>query len=288
MPRSSRLRYRGDTLGMTTRKMTQIMNSCSCRAPIQWMGSVSFKRSDDDPLVIENCMWDFPKLGNGTAPYLENLDQLLTEIYKELPLFVAQNDQLSCDYSQMSNDSEVVQDYFYKEMFWCSNEACEEVISWDSRVTKCHWCGMENDLSMCDIFSEPPEGKFLRLYPERFKPIFACLRNWFNESPTLKLIGLEVGLATYNFGARVRRQLKVFPHAFHQDHSDRFGVLNTGDSNKCLPVPDEFRYKGLQTENWYSELFEAKCVKNHVRFQDKNYLLGDEAIVFDNRSSAWF
>ena len=81
--------------------------------------------------------------------------------------------------------------------------------------------------------------------------------------------------------------MKIFPRVYHVDNEYRLDRLNSGQSNKCLPVPDEVRYKGWSAENWYSNLFQSECMNHHVTFEDKNYLLGDESIIVDNRSSAW-
>ena len=278
---------RGDTMGMTTRRMTRVLNSCACKAPTLFLGAVAFRRSEVDSKKVENCMWDFEKLGPMYSHCLQNLDQLLVEIWKEVPIFVSTETDLATEYSQASDDSEELRDYYFKEMYWCDNPECEEIISWDSSVLKCIYCGFQNDLSKCEIFSRKPSGKFLRLYPDNFKPILGRLRNWFEELPTLKVVGLEMGLTTYNFGARVRRQLKIFPRVFHEDNDDRLGILNTGKSNKCLPVPEGVRYEGLQRESWYSNLFESEHQNNHVIFEDKNYLLGESPFMEDNSDSAW-
>ena len=278
---------KGDTIGVTTRKMSRKMDSCVCRTPTLFIGGVAFVRSENDKNLIENAMWDIEKLGNLGPPCFKNLDQLLVELWKELPVAVSLEDELKWDFSQASDDSEEVRDYYYKEMFWCNNPDCGEIISWDPSVSICIYCGLQNDISECEKFSSEPDGKFLRLFPEQFKPFLSCLRGWFEELPTLKMVGIELGLSTYHFGAKVRRQLKVFPRVFHQDCEERFGILNSGQSNKCLPVPDEIRYEGLQSEEWYSNLFESKYKKNHVTFTDQNYLLGEESVFYKNRSSAW-
>ena len=280
-------RHVGNTVGVTTRKMTRIMNSCTCRSPVLYLGSVAFKRSENNINVIENAMWDFTKLGNANPPYLKNLDQLLVEIWKEIPVFVSTENHFDMVFSQASEDSEEIRQYYFKPMFWCEGEDCDEIISSKGHETKCVFCGTENNLSVCDRFSTEPRGKFLRVYPDRFKPFLACIRNWFEDLPTLQMAGVEVGVVTYNFGARVRRQLKVFPHVYHVDNGDRLGHLDSGHSNKCLPVPDRVRYEGFNSEKWYSNLFKSECDKNHVTFIDKNYLLGDKSVSVRNRSSAW-
>ena len=287
MPRVRKLRCYGDTIGVTTRRMSKAMGACTCISPVLYLGAVAFKRSENNNKIIENATWDIEKLGNPECfTFVKNLDQLLVEIWKELPIFVAQ-DTISMEFSQTSDDSEEVREYYYKKMLWCEHDDCGEIISWDEKATKCIYCDRENNLENCDLFSNPPTGKFLRIYPDRFKPMLAYLRNWFETAPTLDMVGLEIGIATYNFGARVRRQLKVFPRVYHVDSEYRLGKLNSGQSNKCLPVPDEVRYKGWSTEKWYSNLFQSESMNHHVIFLDKNYLLGDESTIIDNRSSAW-
>ena len=288
MPPIRNRRPVGDTLGVNTRRMTRVLNSCVCKTPTMFVGAVVFARSEEDHRLIQNKAWEMEKLGNLQSQCFPNLDQLLVEIWKEIPIFLSTEKDVSWEGSQASDDSEVLRDYYYKEMYWCSNEMCDEIISWDKEVSQCIFCGFQNNLSECERFSEEPSGEFMRLYPEKLKPILSCVRSWFEELPTLKMVGVELGLTTYNFGAKIRRQLKLFPRAFHQDNEKRFGELNSGVSNKCLPVPKDVRYEGLQSEKWYSDLFESEYSQEKVIFEDKNYLLGDESCMYENGSSAWF
>ena len=134
------MRYEGfpwNHLGPVTRSMSKTIENCVCKRPIFWIGSVVFKRSNDDNFHIENGEWDVEKLGNPKFPVCDNLDQLLTLIWREIPIYVTKSKKFESAGNQVFHEHKT---YFFKEMFFCQNEMCDEVISWDPTETTCAFC----------------------------------------------------------------------------------------------------------------------------------------------------
>ena len=257
--------------GPVTRSMTEVMRDCACSQPTFWVALCGFERDIEDMFHIKNMQeWDHDKFGPGRYPFAKNLDQVLTFIWREMPMWVNSNQKV------VDREHQPLSEFFAsKELFFCQGPMCNEIISPEVGEVKCVFCGHINVLENCEQLGVPPnKSKMTKIYPDKFAPILKSLRDWFRDIPSLVKIGLEFGVITYRFGTLLKRQLKIVPRPYFRQEPACYGWLNAGESNRNQMVPGDLRYTKNEPENWYEKEYRTfYSIRNPV-FDDQNYLLG--------------
>ena len=258
--------------GAITRSMSGVIADCACNQPTHWVAACGFERDDSDEYRILNSLeWDSVKFGPDRYPFAKNLDQVLTYIWREMPMWVNSN-------LENRLDEEIVYSNYFasKELYFCQGPVCGQIISSEIGENVCVFCGFSNTLENCEPLGIPPnKDTMTQIYPDRFAPILKTVRDWFRDIPSLKKVGLEFGVVTYRFGRLLRRQLKFIPRPFFQNKPACYGRLNEGESNRCQMAPPRVRYCKTKSENWYEKEYRNVFIIKDPIFEEKNYLLGD-------------
>ena len=269
--------------GCLTRSMTAGMKVCSCEQFTMWVGCVGFKRSGSNFFKIENAdEWDTEKFGPAKSPLVKNTSQLVVKIWKDMPMWATKNRKLDFQ------DPDKPMSYYFasKEMYFCNNSVCGEVISDDSDEKICIFCGFDNSGQICQPYGVPADISHMeKTYPDRFGPLLKGVRDWFRDIPSLSHLGIETGIVNYRFGMHLRRQLKFVPKPFFQESEDKLGWLNMGETNLCQMAPAHDRYDMDKENSWYNTTYRSFFTITEPIFDDKGYLLGSPAMETKNSGS---
>ena len=126
--------------GPITRSMSEAMQDCACSQPTFWVATCGFERDQENFLLIKNMFeWDEPKFGPQKAPFLKNLDQVLTYVWREIPMWVNSN-------LKPKEHMSLSKFFASKELYLCNGMMCGEIISPEVGENKCVFCNHINEL----------------------------------------------------------------------------------------------------------------------------------------------